>query len=77
MDVEKIKSSLLQTNGRAPAGSGAPGMLPACSTMFLLILCVLQFLCLKGMEIEEKKNLNTAGAVAHGIVGQCRVCSFR
>lgn len=46
-------------------------MLPAGSTVFLLILCVLQFLCLKRMEIEEENN--AAGAVAHGIFGQCRV----
>lgn len=71
LDVEKIKSSLLWIDGRVPAGSGAPEMLPAGSTVFLLVLCVLQFLCLKGMEIEEEKN--AAGAVAHGIFGQCRV----
>lgn len=41
-------------------------MLPAGSTTFLLVLCVLQLLCLKGVAIEEEKNLNEASAVAHG-----------
>lgn len=77
LNVKKIKSSLLWIDGRAPAGSGIPGMLPAGSTMFLLVFCVLQFLCLKGMEVEDGNNLNAAGAVVHWIFGQCRVYSFR